>query len=163
MLRKIREGAYEATPKGIAYLKDATAKMEKAEAGKINFVVSLVIANKMGRSKHELVDTIGLVKHALFPSPEVRPIRDRIKKIYEDSVPDNDSSSDIIHTMWASHNKKTCKSHFDFTSAYKKHIKDDKVSDEIRKYWTEDNLFYLLHFFSLSAAERVRKNLRSGR
>jgi hypothetical protein len=163
LLYKIREGVYKATPKGITYLKEMMAMMERANANKINSVVSLVVANKIGRSKHELTDAMRLVKGVFFPGPVTRQMHDRIKKIYEDSVPDNDNNSDLIRAMWTAHDKKVCKNHFDFTSAYGRYIKDDKVSNDIKKYWSEDQLFKGLHFFSLSTIERVKRNIRSGR
>lgn len=162
LLYKVKEGVYKATPKGIEYLKKMMVKIGKEEADKINFIVSLVVANKISRSKHGLVDAFGLLKHSLRPEPETKQLREKIKRIYEDSVPDNDNSSELIRGMWAAHSKKACKSHFDFESAYKKHVRDDLVSNEIKKYWTESQLFDALHFYSLSTTERIKRNLRAG-
>ncbi|MDE1866845.1 MAG: hypothetical protein KGI08_03930 [Thaumarchaeota archaeon] len=162
LLSKVREGVYKASPKGAEYLKKTTSKIEKEGADRINFTVSLVVSNKIGRSKHELADAFGLLKNTIRPTPETQHIRDRIKKIYEDSVPDNDNSSELVRGMWAAHTKKTCKSHFDFASAYKKHVRDDSASSEIKKYWTENQLFDALHFYSLSTVERIKRNMRVG-
>lgn len=162
LLAKTREGVYKATPNGIEYLKKTMAKIEKAEAGKINFIVSMAVANKVGTSKHDIIDAFGLLKNTLRPDPKTKELRERIKKIYEDSVPDNDGSSEIIRGMWAAHTKKVCKSHFDFESSYRKHVRDDSISHEIKKYWTLHGLFETLHFCSLSAAERTKRNLREG-
>jgi len=164
LLSKVREGVYGTSPKGIEYLKEKTGEIARSEANKINHIISIVVANKIGRNKHEFVDTVKLVKNVFFADPATMPIRNRIKKIYEDAVIDNDNSSDLIRTMWTVHNKVRCKNHFDFLAAYDKHMKnDDKTSNDIKRYWTRDQLFEALHFCSLPTVERVRRNLRAGR
>lgn len=160
LLRKVREGAYQATAKGIEHLRKMTARAEKEDANKINFIVSLTVAQKIGRKKNELVDAFLLLRDTLRPDPETQQIRDRIRMIYEDSVPDNDNSAELIRGMWAAHTKRVCKNHFDYESAYKRHVKDDQVSAEIKKYWTEKELFESLHFCSLSGVDRVKRNLK---